>query len=85
MIDRENLFHRTNEYTYSFKTFRTINTFDRDICNGQITLKETDENQRSLLVEIMNFMKQKNLPNPEKTKEKKHILNNLGAHFEGRE
>ena len=30
-VDRENLAYRTNEYTYSFKTFRTINISGRDI------------------------------------------------------
>ena len=41
-VDRENLFYRTNEYTYSFKNFRTIDTFGRGICNIKITLKEAD-------------------------------------------
>ena len=35
--------------------FRTINTFDRDIYNGTISLKEGDKDQSSLLVEIINF------------------------------
>ena len=49
-VDRENLYYRTNEYTYNFRNFRTINTFGRDIYNGKITLKEADEDQSSLLV-----------------------------------
>ena len=48
-VDRENLVNRINEYTYSFKhlklTFRTINTFGRDVYDGTITLKEADKNQ----------------------------------------
>ena len=35
--------------------FRTINTFDRDIYNGTITLKGANKDQKSLLVEIMHF------------------------------
>ena len=35
-VERENLVYRTNEYTYCFKNFRTINTFDRDIYNDKI-------------------------------------------------
>ena len=58
MIDRENLVYRTNEYTYSFQNFRTINTFGRDVYNGKLTLKEADEDQSNLLVEIMNFKKE---------------------------
>ena len=30
-VDRENLYHRTNEYKYNFQNFQTINTFGRDI------------------------------------------------------
>ena len=40
MVDREKTFYRTNEYKYSFKNFRTINTFGIDIYNGKITRKE---------------------------------------------
>ena len=47
-VDRENLVYRTNECTYSFKNFRTISTFGRDIYNGKITLKEADEDQCNL-------------------------------------
>ena len=43
MIERENLVYRTNEDTYSFKNFQTINTFDKSIYNGAITLKEADK------------------------------------------
>ena len=55
MIYRKNLIYRTNEYTYSFKNFRTINTFGRDIYNGTFTLEDTDKDQSDLLVEIMNL------------------------------
>ena len=41
-VDRDILVYRTNVYTYSFKNFRTISTFGRDIYNGTITLKEAE-------------------------------------------
>ena len=44
-VGREKLIYKTKEYTYSFKNFRTIKTFGRDIYNGKITLKEADEDQ----------------------------------------
>ena len=53
-MDRENLAYRTNQYTYNFKTFSTINTFGRDIYDGTITLKGTD---KELLVETLNLKK----------------------------
>ena len=31
-VDRENLIHKTNEYTYNFQNFQTISTFSRGIC-----------------------------------------------------
>ena len=49
--------YETNEYTYSFKNFRTINTFGGDIYDGTITLEEAGKNQTNLLAEIMNFRK----------------------------
>ena len=56
-VDREKLVYETNEYTYSFKIFRTIKTFDRDIYEGKITIEEADKYQTDLLAEIMNFNK----------------------------
>ena len=55
MVGRKSLVYRTNEYTYILISFRTLNTFDRDIYNGTITLKGANKDQKSLLVEIMNF------------------------------
>ena len=53
--DREKLVYRASEYTYSFQNFRTIKTLGRDIYSGEVTLKEADEYQSSLLNEIKNF------------------------------
>ena len=59
-VDRENVINRASKYTYSFQNFRAIKTFGRDIYSDKITLKEADEDQASLLVEIMNFKKKLN-------------------------
>ena len=69
-VNKENLFYRTNEYTYNH--FQTINTFGRDICNGIITLKEADKGQSDLLVQIMNFRKQ--VKNTDKKQKKNDVL-----------
>ena len=69
-VDRENLIYRGSEYTYRFKNFQTIKTFGRDIYNGKITLKEADENQANLLVEIMIF-KKNTRPQDSKKKQKR--------------
>ena len=61
-----------------------INTFGGDIYNGKVTLKEAGENQSSLLVEIMNFKKKTGPQNTEKKQEKRDILKDLYALFEGR-
>ena len=37
--------------------FETTSTFGRDIYNSKITTEEPDEDQRDLLVEILNFKK----------------------------
>ena len=84
-VGKENLIYRASEYTYSFKSFQTINTFGNDIYNGEITSKEADDNQVNLLVEIINFKKKTKAQDPEKKQERKDILKILYALFEGRE
>ena len=66
MVDREKTFYRTNEYKYSFKNFRTINTFGIDIYNDKITRKEAGKDWSSLLIEIMAFKCEIKSQNPEK-------------------
>ena len=56
-VDREKLIYKTNGYTYSFENFQTIKIFGQDIYDGTITLKEANDYQTDLLVEIMNFKK----------------------------
>ena len=84
-VDREKLVYRASEYTYSFQNFQTIRTFGRDIYNGEITLKEADEDQSSLLNEIKNFRDKTKPQDEEKKNRKKDILKNLHNFFEGRE
>ena len=70
-VDREKLINKTKEYTYSFKNFRTIKAFGRDIYDGKITLKEADEDQADLLSEIIIFLKNSKTKNyGEKTRQK---------------
>ena len=73
------------KYTYDFKNFQTTNTFDRDIYNVKITLKEADEDQSSFLVENINFKSKIKPKNPEKKQKKEDVLRNLYTLFEGRE
>ena len=84
-VDREKLLYRASEYTYSFQNFRIIRAFGRDIYNDEITLKEADEDQASLLNEIMNFRDKTKPKDEEKKKKKKDVLTNLYKFFEGRE
>ena len=42
-VGREKLIYRASGYTYSFQNFETIKTFDRNIYNSKITLKEANE------------------------------------------
>ena len=65
-VDREKLIYETNEYTYSFKNFQTIKTFGRHIYEGEITIVEADKYQNDLLVEIINFRKNKKTRSSEK-------------------
>ena len=49
-VDRENLYYKVNKYTFNFHNFWKNNN-----CN--ITTEETDEDQRDLIVKILNFKK----------------------------
>ena len=69
-VDREKLYHRTNEYTYNFQNLRTINAFGRDIYNATITLKNADKDQSDLLDDILNFREQVKPKNTEKKQQK---------------
>ena len=73
-VDRENLVYRTGEYTHSFKNFQTIRTFDKDIYNGKINLKEAGDDQSNLLVEIINFLREKQNRMIERKNKKKNIF-----------
>ena len=84
-VDREMLVYKSSEYTYNFQNFQTIRTFGRDIYNGEITLTEAEEDQTSLLAEVINF-KNKTKPRDRKKKQqKKDVLENLHNFFDGRE
>ena len=84
-VDREKLVYRASAFTYSFQNVRTRRTFGRDIYNGEITLKEADEDQASLLNEIMNFRDKTKPQDEEKKQKKKDVLKNLYNFFEDRE
>ena len=70
-VDREKLTHKTNEYTSSFEDFQAIKTFGRDIYEGKITIKEADEYQADLSLEIMNLGKIRNHGVEKKNKKQK--------------
>ena len=76
-VDREKLINKTKEYTYSFKNFRTIKAFGRDIYDGKITLKEADEDQADLLSEIIIFLKNSKTKNYREKTRQKIICKNL--------
>ena len=73
-VDRENIVYRANKYICNFKNFRTTKTFGRDIYNSKITFKKAEEDQSSVLVEIMNFKSKIKPQNPEKKTEEKRYF-----------
>ena len=73
-VDREKLAYKASEYTYIFENFQTIRTFERDIYNNEIILKEAGEDQTSSLVEIMRFKKKTKPQHKDKKEEKKMFL-----------
>ena len=69
-VDREKLIYETNDYIYSFRNFKTIKTFGRDIYEGKITLEKANEYQTDLLAEIIDFKKNTKPRSQEKNKKK---------------
>ena len=61
-----------------------MSTFGRNIYNDKITLKEADEYQSCLFVQIINFKSKINMKNLEKFLQR-DILKHLDALFDGRE
>ena len=49
------LIYRTENKSYSFKNFRTIKVFGKDIYNGMITIEEAGKDQNSLVNKIIRF------------------------------
>ena len=84
-VNREKLVYETNEYTSTFKNFQTIKRFGRNIYEGKITIKEVDEYQADLSLEIMNFRKNTKPRSREKKQETEIVLKNLYNLFGGRE
>ena len=84
-VDREKLVYKTSEYEYSFQNFLTIRSFGRDIYNGEITLKEANEDQESLVDEIKKFSTKTKPRSEEKKREKEDVLKNLHNFYDGRE
>ena len=69
-VDREKLIYETNDYIYSFRNFKRIKTFGRDIYEGKITLEKANEYQTDLLAEIIDFKKNTKPRSQEKNKKK---------------
>ena len=53
----ENIQFLKYKYIYSFKQFEVIRSLAENIFDGKLTLNNADEDQRNLLIEIVNFKK----------------------------
>ena len=82
-VERETLVYRASEYTYRFQNFQAIKTYGRDIYNDKSTLKEPDEDQINLLLEMINFKKKKKTQRIRK--KKRVVLKNVYDFSEGRQ
>ena len=83
-IDREKIVYKASEYTCGFRNFRTIRTFGRDIYNGEITLKEADEDQLKLVDGIEIFNNKTRPQSANKKQEKEIVLENLYKFYDAK-
>ena len=61
-MQTEKLSYETDEHIYSFKNFQTMQTFGRDIYNGEITLQEVENQPRKLINEMFETKSQSVAP-----------------------
>ena len=54
-IIRNDLKYGTKNYTYDSQAFQTIRFFGDNITSGKITTSETDEDQRNLSINTVEF------------------------------
>ena len=69
MVDRENIYYKMDKVTHNFRNFWIISTFRRDIYNGRVTTKDTDNDQSNLIVKILHFRKKVKPKGSEKKKQ----------------
>ena len=70
-FNREKLAYRAIKYTYDFRNFRTIRTFDRDIYESKTTLEEANIDRSNLVDSIRDFNNKTRPQNDSKKQEKK--------------
>ena len=56
-MNRKDSIFETKKYAYNFQKFETLRSFAKNIFSGKTTLKNVDEAQCNLLVEIIGFNK----------------------------
>ena len=56
-IDREQLVYNSDKYKYNFRKFKITKTFSRDNYESKIRLKEANDEQSDLAIEIDKFIK----------------------------
>ena len=83
-IARKKLIYKTENKSYSFKNFRSVRIFGKDIYNSMITLEKADKDQNSLVNEINKFNSSKRPKTLEKRQNKKDTLETLKALYIGR-
>ena len=54
-IDRNDLKYETNKYVYNFQQFETIRSWDDSIFSEKISISQAEEDQSSLLKNIVEF------------------------------
>ena len=84
-MDREKLVYYVDNRVYDFRTFKTIRTFGKDIYEGNITLKEADDEQSYLAIEIDHIIKDTITKNANKKQQRKIVTKNLRDLLKGRE
>ena len=79
------MIYYSSKETFDINAFKTIRSFDENICSGKITINKADQEQADLLEYISNFNNKARPKNKDDKKNKRNVFNTAKNLSEGRE
>ena len=68
------MIYYSSKEPYDFRMFKTVRSFDDDICNSKITINKADQEESDLVEYILNVNNKTRPKNKDDKKKKKNFL-----------